>query len=126
VSANSICEKSGIRLIALPNLDTQDIVDAPQRRQCIATLVNEGLHAGGFQGAFLFARAPGQIDMPRASSLERLCGCRRLSLIDFVGRAQAGKRRAGCFERRGEGRGLDYRAADYLDAGSLEEILREG
>src|ERR1700735_3685485 len=80
-SANSICEKSGIRLISLPNLDTKDIVDVPQRRQCIATLVNEGLHAGRLQGRFLLARAPRQIDMPRDTRPERLCGCRRLSLI---------------------------------------------
>ena len=71
-SAKSICEKSGIWLIRLPDLDTKHIVSVPQCRQGIAALVNERLHAGCFQSRFLFARPSRQIDVPRAGRLECL------------------------------------------------------
>ena len=81
-----------------------------------------------FRAGFLFARPPGEIDMPRASCLERLGACRRVSLVDLVGRAQAGERGARSLEGGDPiTRGLVEAIVGHrLDAAGLEEILGEG
>ena len=98
-----------------------------QRRQRIAAGEDEIADAGGAQRGFLFAGPPCQIDMLGAGGLKGLCGRGRLPGIDLVGRAQAGQRRAGGLERRGQRRRIGKPfGIDRLDAAGLEEALGKG
>src|SRR5262249_33664277 len=65
-----------------------------QRCQCIATFINERLHAGRSQGWFLIALAARKIDVSGAGGFERRRGRHGLVLVDLVGRAEASERRA--------------------------------
>ena len=86
--------------------------------------MNEDLHPRRPQGFFLRPGPPGQINAPRAFSLERGGSGFGLAAIGLVGPAQAGERGAGCLKRRGD-RGGAVPAADRFDAAGLEKVLGE-
>ena len=79
----------------------------------------------GAQSRLALARPAGKIDVVGAGSLERF-GCRhRFALIDFVGGAKTGERRAGGFEGVREGGAVELVIDRRFDAAGLEEILGE-
>src|SRR5579883_2426504 len=111
VSAKATCAKFGMRLmrssdLAAGDLDAKGGVGARERRQHIAALVNERLHAGRAQGGLPRAWPAGEEDVPRARRAESARGRGRFLVIYLVARAQADKRRAGGPAGGGEGRGL--------------------
>src|SRR5262249_27591196 len=104
-----------------------DIMRCTQRRQHVATDVNESRNAGAPQGGPLLSRAPRQIDMTCAGVFQ---GCRSigaLAAVQLIRRAQARELGAGGLEC------LDHRVAGgeavvayCLDAAGGEQILGEG
>src|ERR1700744_3470850 len=127
VSANSTCEKFGMRLMrCLPAVirsrSNQTIVSGAESRKEVGTLINKGVHSCAAQERLLGARTPRKINMLCAGRFERRNGGGSLFFIDFIGRAKAGQGRAGSFE---DGCEIRPGAGDRFDPADLEEILGE-